>query len=75
MNLLRSFLVSLMACYWLAVTVLAQSTGTVQGHVKDPSGGVVAGAAVTLTSKDVLYSVPRAFHEASGHTVFMRATR
>ena len=44
--------VAVVACATLAVNASAQiTTGTVSGTVKDPQGGVVPGATVTLTSE------------------------
>src|SRR5271170_3259287 len=40
---------------WIASPLLAQSTtatGSIQGTLTDPSGGVVAGAKITITNKD-----------------------
>ncbi len=40
---------------WIAAPILAQSTvatGNIQGTLTDPSGGVVAGAKITITNKD-----------------------
>ena len=45
---LRALVVSLFVVFLTALPALAQ-TGSVSGRVTDPQGGVVIGAAVTLT--------------------------
>jgi Carboxypeptidase regulatory-like domain len=50
MTFIRTLVASSTAFFLLAGFALAQSTGTVQGIAKDPSGGVVPGAVVTLTN-------------------------
>ena len=43
-------LVAFLCCAVLAPLAQAQTTGTVVGHVKDPSGAVVPGALITITA-------------------------
>ena len=50
MTFIRTFAALSTALFLLAGFALAQSTGTVQGIVKDPSGGMVPGAVVILTN-------------------------
>jgi hypothetical protein len=51
----------------MAVPVSAQVTGTVTGTVKDPQGGVIPGAAVTLTSDTRGTKLPDVFTNEAGH--------
>ena len=54
----------------LAVALTAQETrGRVQGSVRDPSGAVVAGAAVTLTNGDTGLTAAKSTNE-TGHYLF-----
>ena len=43
-------LVAFLCCAVLAPLAQAQTTGTIIGHVKDPSGAVVPGALITITA-------------------------
>ena len=47
----KTFAASVFAVFAMATAASAQVTGTVVGTVKDPQGGVIPGAAVTLTSE------------------------
>src|SRR5215203_1858970 len=51
-------------------TAHAQVTGTVTGTVKDPQGGVIPGATVTLTSESRGTKLPDAVTNESGNFQF-----
>ena len=55
----------------LAGTASAQVTGTVTGTVKDPQGGVIPGAAVTLTSETRGTKLPDVVTDANGDFTFI----
>ncbi len=47
---LRLYLMPMIVCLWACSYLYAQVAGRINGYVKDPSGGNVAGATVTATS-------------------------
>ena len=55
----------------LAGTASAQVTGTVTGTVKDPQGGVIPGAAVTLTSETRGTKLPDVVTDTNGDFAFI----
>src|SRR5437016_9802043 len=64
-------LATLLAAWTLTVPAAAQVvTGTVTGTVKDPSGAVVPGAAVTLISETRGTQLTDVFTNASGDFTF-----
>src|ERR1700738_1885043 len=63
---LRLLAAAVFALGALTGTASAQVTGTVTGTVKDPQGGVIPGAAVTLTSESRGTKLPDVFTNESG---------
>src|SRR6188472_1926611 len=67
---LRTLAAAVIALGALTGSANAQVTGTVTGTVKDPQGGVIPGAAVTLTSDTRGTKLPDVFtNEAGNFTV------
>ena len=63
---LRTLAVAVVALCAMAGPASAQVTGTVTGTVKDPQGGIIPGAAVTLTSETRGTKLPDVFTNESG---------
>ena len=59
------------AFFAMATAAAAQVTGTVIGTVKDPQGGVIPGAAVTLTSESRGTKLPDVFTNEAGNFTFV----
>src|SRR4026208_724759 len=55
----------------MATAASAQVTGTVTGTVKDPQGGVIPGATVTLTSESRGTKLPDVVTNESGNFQFV----
>ena len=68
---LRTLAAAVFAFCAMAAAASAQVTGTVTGTVKDPQGGVIPGAAVTLTSDTRGTKLPDVFTERSGDFTFV----
>jgi len=66
----KTLAAAVFAFFAMATAASAQVTGTVTGTVKDPQGGVIPGAAVTLTSDTRGTKLPDVFtNEAGNFTV------
>jgi hypothetical protein len=68
---LRHLAAAVFALCALAAPVSAQVTGTVTGTVKDPQGGVIPGAAVTLTSDTRGTKLPDVITNEAGNFTFV----
>ena len=69
---LRHLAAAVLACCAIAVPASAQiTTGTISGTVKDPQGGVIPGAAVTLTSDTRGTKLPDVFTNEAGEFTFI----
>jgi hypothetical protein len=63
----KTLAAAVFAFFAMATAASAQVTGTVTGTVKDPQGGVIPGAAVTLTSDTRGTKLPDVFTNESGN--------
>ncbi len=68
---IRTLAAAVFALCAMAAPVSAQVTGTVTGTVKDPQGGVIPGAAVTLTSESRGTKLPDVFTNGQGDFTFV----
>src|SRR4026207_2110294 len=68
---LRTFAAAVFALGALTGIAHAQVTGTVTGTVKDPQGGVIPGATVTLTSESRGTKLPDVVTNESGNFQFV----
>ncbi len=78
MGRLRNLRIALVVTGVLAMAVIASAqvtTGTVTGTVKDPQGGVIPGATVTLTSETRGTKLPDVFTNEGRLPVRQRAGR
>src|SRR5436190_15957464 len=67
----RMLAAAVVAFFAMAGAAAAQVTGTVIGTVKDPQGGVIPGAAVTLTSESRGTKLPDVFTNGLGDFTFV----
>ena len=67
----KTLAAAVFAFFAMATAASAQVTGTVIGTVKDPQGGVIPGAAVTLTSESRGTKLPDVFTNEAGNFTFV----
>src|SRR5215831_11602687 len=65
---LRCGWMSLLGLVLLDVALIAQTTGTLSGTVKDPSGSVIPGATVTATLQETLVTRTTTTNESGDYT-------